>query len=582
MKHITRLIFYILTLISHSMIHTANAQEIDLSQSKLQSYIQTYNADHRAIQYLYSVPLSKNRDARFQKFYKTWQGTLNNLPFDTYSQTEKIDYHLLKNKITYHQNRLTNQIQKDKEIAKLLPFAPIIVTLEESRILRNPINPQLAAKQLQSLIDQTKHTIQNYSSSQNNKSKFSSSAKDNLDFFIAQNAARTLSKLSKSLDNWHQFHNKYDPSFTWWTSNIYPQAQQLLRDYNRQLTSTTNNIKDKSLIGNPIGKQALLADLKNEMIDYTPDELITAAEKEYAWCLNEMKKASRQLGYGDNWKEALNHVKSKSPPPGKQDDFIKVEALRAVRFVEDNQLVTVPELCKENWRMRMITERGQRTTPFFTGGEIIRIAYPTDTMTYQQKMMALRGNNKHFSRAVVHHELIPGHHLQNFYEQRYKSYRKTFSTPFYVEGWALHWELLLWDLDYATTPEDKIGLLFWRMHRCARIIVSLNFHLNKMTPRQMINFIVDKVGHEQAGATSEVRRFIGGGYSPLYQCGYLLGGMQIKSLHTKLVVNGKMSNRQFHDTILKQNTIPIKMVKAALTNMPLEKNKTPKWKFLDD
>ena len=29
-------------------------------------------------------------------------------------------------------------------------------------------------------------------------------------------------------------------------------------------------------------------------------------------------------------------------------------------------------------------------------------------------MMSMRGNNIHFSRATVHHELIPGHHLQGY------------------------------------------------------------------------------------------------------------------------------------------------------------------------
>ena len=49
-------------------------------------------------------------------------------------------------------------------------------------------------------------------------------------------------------------------------------------------------------------------------------------------------------------------------------------------------------------------------------------------------------------------------------------------------------------------------MLFWRMHRCARIIFSLSFHLGKMTPQECIDFLVDKVGHERDNATAEVRR----------------------------------------------------------------------------
>ena len=37
-------------------------------------------------------------------------------------------------------------------------------------------------------------------------------------------------------------------------------------------------------------------------------------------------------------------------------------------------------------------------------------------------------------------------------------------------------------------------MLFWRKHRAARIIVSLEFHLGTMTPQEMIDFLIQRVG----------------------------------------------------------------------------------------
>ena len=182
------------------LTHRASAQEIDHSQSKLQSYIQTYNADYRALRSLYTIPLSKNKNARFRQLYKTWLTHLNKLPYNTLTQTEKIDYHLLKTKIGYHQDRLANQIIKDKQIVKLLPFAPIIIALEESRILRNPIKPQLAAQQLQNLIDQIQNSIDSHSSKR--KSKLSLNTETKPSTQITKNASRTLSQLADALDDW--------------------------------------------------------------------------------------------------------------------------------------------------------------------------------------------------------------------------------------------------------------------------------------------------------------------------------------------------------------------------------------------
>ena len=43
----------------------------------------------------------------------------------------------------------------------------------------------------------------------------------------------------------------------------------------------------------------------------------------------------------------------------------------------------------------------------------------------------------------------------------------------------------------------------------------------------------------------------------------MLGGLQIYALHKEIVDSGKMSNRAFHDAILKENRIPIDMIRAA-------------------
>ena len=125
-------------------------------------------------------------------------------------------------------------------------------------------------------------------------------------------------------------------------------------------------------------------------------------------------------------------------------------------------------------------------------------------------------------------------------------------------------------------------MLFWRMHRCARIVFSLNYHLEKMTPQQCIDYLVEKVGHERANAEAEVRRSFTGRYGPLYQIAYMIGGLQFYSLKKELVDKGKMSEKQFHDTILQNNSIPVEMVRAILTNQSLSPDMTSTWKFLSN
>ena len=122
-------------------------------------------------------------------------------------------------------------------------------------------------------------------------------------------------------------------------------------------------------------------------------------------------------------------------------------------------------------------------------------------------------------------------------------------------------------------------MLFWRMHRAARILFSLRVHLGKMTPQEAVDFLVERVGHERANAEGEVRRSFNGSYPPLYQAAYMLGGLQFRALRHELVDSGKMTNRQFHDAILREHAMPVAMVRAVLTNQPLTADGLPPWRF---
>jgi uncharacterized protein (DUF885 family) len=395
---------------------------------------------------------------------------------------------------------------------------------------------------------------------------------------VANQAAVATRQLKEALKRWFDYFNGYDPIFSWWNAEPYKGVDKALGEYGVLLKEKLVGVKaddNNAIVGNPIGRDALLAELRYEMVPFTPEQLAEVAEKEYAWCEAEAKRAARELGFGDDWKKAMEHVKTLHVPPGQQTKLVRDLAVEAIEFVEKRDLVTVPELAKRTWRMEMMSPERQLVSPFFLGGEQILVSYPTNTMTQEQKLMSMRANNIHFSRATVQHELIPGHHLQQFMQARYKPYREPFYTPFWTEGWALYWEMLLWDIGFPRGPEDRIGMLFWRMHRCARIVFSLNFHLGKWTPEQCIDYLVDKVGHERASAEGEVRRSFGGDYPPLYQAAYMVGGLQIRALERELVGGGKMSYRQFHDAILKENNIPIEMVRVILTKKQISRDYSP-------
>jgi uncharacterized protein (DUF885 family) len=560
-------LFLAINLYAQSVEEMANYNE---SPSRLRGVIEKFSADYGSLDRFYTAYTSPNRVARLRELYASYKQVLAKLDFDKLSHDEQIDYLLFAKYLNHENSELERRNKQLDEMSALIPFAKTISDLEDSRRRLETID---SAKIAVILNDLNKQILDTQKSLANG-----SSVKKT----VANRAVRTVASLRQTLKGWFSFYNLYDPNFTWWNAEPYKQVDQNLQNYQVFLSEKLVGIRadDKTtIIGDPIGREALLKELDYEMIPYTPEELIEIANKEFAWCEAEMKKASRELGYGEDWKKALEAVKQKYVEAGKQPEMIRDLAYQATDFVEKNNLVTVPKLAKETWRMEMMSPERQLIAPFFLGGETILVSYPTSGMTHEQKMMSMRGNNPHFSHATVHHELIPGHHLQGFMNDRFRPYRQLFYTPFWIEGWALYWEFLLWDKGFNKTPEDKIGALFWRMHRCARIIFSLSFHLEKMSPNEAVDFLVEKVGHERDNALGEVRRSFSGDYGPLYQIAYMIGGLQFYNLHHDLVDSKKLTDKQFHDAILKEGPISVEMVKAILTNQKLTKDYKANWRF---
>jgi uncharacterized protein (DUF885 family) len=563
-----------------------------VTTSELADVVNRYSADEASLNRRYDAPDSPDRRRRMRAFYSDWRARLAEFDFGRLSQEGKVDYVLLDNTLIHELALLDRADTQRAETAALLPFADRLLALQDSRRELEPMDARAAAR---TIFDLTKQV-----DSLRSRVESSGAKPAAVSAVIARRAADNLDQLRATLRAWFRFYDGYDPMFSWWVHDPESKLDDALNKYARTLRERIVGMKvteapagrgggddanrdDNTgpIIGDPIGARGLAEDLRFEMIPYSPEELIAIAQKEYAFSLAEMKKASREMGFGDDWKAALEKVKNTYVDPGKQPELIRDLAHQAEAFFDQHDWVTIPPLAREDWRMEMMSPERQRVAPFFLGGEQILVSYPTDAMSDEDKRMSLRGNNPHFSHATVFHELNPGHHLQGFMTARYNPHRRLFVTPFWNEGNSLYWEMFLWDHGFQVSPEDRVGALFWRMHRSARIIFSLSFHLGKMTPPQAVQFLVDTVGFERANAEGEVRRSFGGQYSPLYQVAYMIGGLEFRALHKELVDSRRMTEREFHDAILMGGPMPVAMVRARLAKVPLERSGPAPWRFAD-
>lgn len=576
---------------------------------KMPGKVDRYVKDRGVLNRFYDTRISADGAARLDRFTAEWNKRLEAMDFDDLSRRDQVDWVLLRQHLRSQQSAMNAALARTEADAPFLQFVDTVVDLDSKRRARTPVDELGWAEQVGSIkgqIQASRKALEAHQKAAEKKAEpkpeeaEADPEADPEDAPEKNPAEPTVEKLPKwrlfeiagkakaaeqMLNQWYVHYAQFHPGFDWWLMKPVQDAKRELSEYDKWLREKMAGVKNReeaAPFGEVVGAERLQEQLTYEMIPYTPAELIERAEKEFEWCAAEMLKAAKELGY-ETRREGLEHIKDRFVPAGGQEDYVVKQAEEAIAFCDKHDLLTIPALCRETWRVKMVDEKGQKTLPYAAyGGLNVLVAYATGSMSHEKKVMSMRGNNLHTTRIVTAHEVIPGHHLQTFIAARHKPYRSLHRTPFYVEGWSLYWEMRLWEMDFARGPEDRIGFLFWRMHRCARIIVTLKFHTGTMEPAEMIDFLVDDVGHGREQATAEVRRYIRGGYSPLYQAAYMLGGMQLRSLHRELGVGTAdgMSERDFHDQVLRLGPIPIDMVRASLIpETKLEKEYQPRWKF---
>lgn len=563
-------------------VHARGADKKADSAAVMPQMIQQFTQDSNSLDGTYSLRASHARLDRFEKFDQDELKALGKVDFASLSEEDRIDYLLLKNRLNSNLHRLSVSRAQFQEVQPLLPFGPTIEQLlEDKRLMKRP-DGEKVAQELTAMVKETLATEERLDPKKHANGSPEEQAKGKVNPVAANRALNATREMQRALKDWFDQYNAYDPQFTWWVDLPYKEADKALTGYQAFLKEKLIGIApddQTTIIGDPVGRPALMDALSDAMIPYTPEELIAIAQTEYDWCMREMLKASREMGFGDNWHAAVEKVKQMHVAPGEQPELIRKLVVEGSDFAKANDLVTVPPLADETWRMIMMTPERQLVNPFFTGGDEISVSYPTDTMTFDQREMSMRGNNIPFARATAFHEMIPGHFLQFYMAARYRPYRQAFETPFWHEGNSLWWEMLFWQKGFDRTPEERVGALVWRMHRSARIIFTMNFHLGRWTPQQCVQFLIENVGFEPENATAEVRRSFDGSVGPLYQSAYLLGALQFRKLHEELVDTNKMTDREFHDAILHENSMPVEFLRADLEHLQIESDYTTSWKF---
>jgi hypothetical protein len=355
---------------TEAAIDAPDPASIPANTQRIAPLIQRFIADSASVEHTHDVTAGPQREAALRGLDSSWLQALAGIDYGTLQLEDKIDYALFKRELNYRLQQLDFDRKRYMEAAPLLPRVDTLIALAEARRDLVYANAKASAETL----DQANEALAALQASieQDGKSAPVQSP------IVAYRAAKLLDGVRGDLKAWYAFYDGYDPAFTYWAKQPYATLDKQMESYSKLLRDKLAGASNpETIVGDPIGRDALVAALRHEMIPYSPEEIMQLAERELTWSQGEMTKAAKEMGYSD-WHQALEAIKQQSPAAGEQPKLVAQLADEAIDYVTRNDLVTVPELAKHDWRMTMLTPEAQLQAPFFLGGEDVWVAYPHD------------------------------------------------------------------------------------------------------------------------------------------------------------------------------------------------------------
>lgn len=557
----------------------------------LPDWIARFEADREVLEQRFSLEGDARRE-RLVRFLDAARGELRDMPFEALSTRDRVDVHLVGQWIGRRLRDLEEGAPVLAEARPLLPFHGAIEALAATVRESDPFRPEETAKELSEALRLTEPLLAmeppaaesgpseggGVAAAESGPASRAETAGDARPALASPRAVKKAMEVAAAdrafLERFLEGEVPFDPDLRFWIEAPARRLAGQLRDLETRLRDHVLPAIQKSR-GHAFvrGAERLARDLRDEWIALLPEDLLRFGEDQMAATGREIEAAAAEVAPGRSSREALEIVKADHARPGGQRLEVAALAREAMRFASEKRLFRLPPAAVECWTLEPISTERQKLYPFAYYGDFsMGVAYATGDMDHDRKLMAMRGNNRHFTRTVTPHELIPGHHLQRWYRDRNHTERRSFGSSFLVEGWGFYSELLYAENGFFRDARERLGHLFWKRLRAARIVLSMRFHLGRMTAAEAVDYLVAEVGLERSNAEAEVDRYMT--FSPLYQASYMYGARQILDLREEWQrARGAGADlADFHEAVLAEGSLPVALLRYPVLGLPVPRS----------
>jgi uncharacterized protein (DUF885 family) len=331
-------------------------------------------------------------------------------------------------------------------------------------------------------------------------------------------------------------------------------AAAALDEHAAWLSDFADRARGTYMLGEPT-YSALLREA--EGLDYGAAELLERGRAAVQRMKDELRRRARAIDGDDDWQAWLARTRNDHPDsPDEMRQEYDEYTQRARAFCVDRDLVTMPagERCEvvpaPHFMRPVLAVAAYQGPPALTARRTgwFYVPYPPEGAPRELVRGRLAGNNRWTMPSIAVHEAYPGHHWQITWSvaDGRRPLRLVVGSSYFVEGWGLYSEQLMYDQGFYTDPRAALGAGIARMFRAARIVLDVSLHVGEMSVDESVHMLRELTGLSEESARAEVERYCAW---PTQAPAYMTGCLEIERMQADWLTGRRGTLREFHDRI---------------------------------
>lgn len=205
--------------------------------------------------------------------------------------------------------------------------------------------------------------------------------------------------------------------------------------------------------------------------------------------------------------------------------------------------------------------------PYDADAETYYNVTPLDHYTEEQAESYLREYNDYTLQILNIHEAIPGHYTQLVYSNQSPSLIKSLlGNGAMVEGWAVYTEKMMMENGYGGN-QMEMGLMYykWNLRTVCNTILDYGVHVLGFTEEQAMGLLMKEAFQERSEAEGKWRR---ARLSQVQLCSYFTGYHEILQLREEIeeLQGDNFDLKAFHEEFLSYGSAPVKYIRKLMVN----------------